>query len=384
MDVAYLDHAASSWPKPPQVLQAMQDCMLHYAANPGRGSHQMAVQASRALFEARKSLSKLLKVRNPNDISFALNTTMALNQAIMGFVKEGDHVICTSVEHNSVRRPLEFLKKTKGVSISYVKTNAKGELSIQDVKDAFNRKTTLLVCSHGSNLLGSILPLEQLGELCKQAGVKFLVDAAQTAGTLELDVTHMGIDMLAFPGHKSLLGPQGTGGLYIAPELDLVPLLHGGTGSQSEAIDQPTVRPDRYESGTQNTVGIAGLNEGVKFVLKETVERIHKKEWEQTQLLIEALMGIEGVSVLGPDLGQNRTGIVSFSVNQSDSSEVAFILDQSFQIAVRAGYHCSPLAHESAGTLERGAVRASVGYFTTNEEVDRLISAVKEIAKHMK
>ncbi|MCR8636767.1 aminotransferase class V-fold PLP-dependent enzyme [Paenibacillus radicis (ex Xue et al. 2023)] len=384
MNIAYLDHAASSWPKPPEVLQAMQECMLHYGANPGRGSHQMAVQASRALFETRKSLAKLLKVKNPNDISFALNTTMALNQAIMGFVKEGDHVVCTAVEHNSVRRPLEFLKKTKGVSISYVKTNEKGELSVQDVKEAFNSKTTLLVCSHGSNLLGSILPVEQLGELCKQTGVKLLVDAAQTAGTLDLNVALMGVDMLAFPGHKSLLGPQGTGGLYIAPELELEPLLHGGTGSQSEAIDQPTVRPDRYESGTQNTVGIAGLNEGVKFVLKETVERIHKKEWEQTQLLMEALMGIEGVSVLGPDLGQNRTGIVSFTINQSDSSEIAFILDQSFQIAVRAGYHCSPLAHESAGTLERGAVRASVGYFTTNEEVERLISAVKEIAKHMK
>jgi cysteine desulfurase family protein len=384
MDIAYLDHAASSWPKPPEVLQAMQECMLHSAANPGRGSHQMAVQASRILFETRKSLAKLFKVKNPNDISFALNTTMALNQAIFGFVKEGDHVICTAVEHNSVRRPLEFLKKTKGITITYVETNEKGELDVDDVRAAINERTTLLACSHSSNLLGCILPIEQLGELCRQKGIKLLVDAAQTAGTIELDVARMGIDMLAFPGHKSLLGPQGTGGLYIAPGLDLVPLLHGGTGSQSEAVDQPSVRPDRYESGTQNTVGIAGLNEGVKFVLKETVEKIHKKEWQQTQVLMEALLGIEGVSVLGPDLGQNRTGIVSFTIHQTDSSEVAFVLDQSFQIAVRAGYHCSPLAHGSAGTLERGAVRASVGYFTTDEEVERLILAVKEIARHMK
>ncbi|MDF2960513.1 MAG: Selenocysteine lyase [Paenibacillus sp.] len=384
MEVAYLDHAASSWPKPPEVLQAMQNCMLYNGANPGRGSHQMAVQASRILFDTRKSLAKLFKVKNPNDISFALNTTMALNQAIMGFVKEGDHVVCTAVEHNSVRRPLEFLKKTKGIQITYVKTNEKGELSIEDVRAAFTKNTTLLACSHGSNLLGSILPIEQLGELCRQEGVKLLVDAAQTAGTMDIDAGRLGIDMLAFPGHKSLLGPQGTGGLYIAPDLDLVPLLHGGTGSQSEAVEQPTVRPDRYESGTQNTVGIAGLNEGVKFILKETVDRIHKKEWEQTQVLMQALMGIDGVSVLGPDLGQNRTGIVSFTVHQTDSSEVAFILDQSFQIAVRAGYHCSPLAHESAGTLERGAVRASVGYFTSDDEVERLIHAVKEIAKHLR
>ncbi|OXM84529.1 aminotransferase class V-fold PLP-dependent enzyme [Paenibacillus rigui] len=383
-EVAYFDHAASSWPKPPEVLQAMQECMLHYSANPGRGSHQMAVKASRVLFETRKHLAKLFKIKNPNDISFALNTTMALNQAIKGFVQAGDHVVCTAVEHNSVRRPLEYLKRTKGISITYVKTNAKGELDIEDVANALTDKTSLLVCSHSSNLLGSILPVEQMGELCRKKGVRFLVDAAQSAGILELDVARMGIDMLAFPGHKGLLGPQGTGGLYIAPELELEPLLHGGTGSQSEAIDQPTVRPDRYESGTQNTVGIAGLNEGVKFILKETVERIHRKEWELTQALMAELQGIDGVELLGPDLGQNRTGIVAFNVNQADSSEVAFILDQSFQIAVRAGYHCTPLAHEMVGTLERGAVRASVGYFTTEDEVRRLVGAVKEIAKHLK
>lgn len=210
------------------------------------------------------------------------------------------------------------------------------------------------------------------------------MDAAQSAGTLDIDVGKMGIHMLGFPGHKSLLGPQGTGGLYIEPELELEPLLFGGTGSQSEMIEQPNVRPDRYESGTQNTVGIAGLGEGVKFVLKETVAQIHGKEWAQTQQLMSALMEIEGVQLLGPDLGQNKTGIVSFTIHQTDSSEVAFILDQTFNIAVRAGYHCTPLAHEAAGTLERGAVRASVGYFTTDEEVDRLVTAVKEIAKHMK
>lgn len=384
LDVAYLDHAASSWPKPPEVLQAMQDCMLHYSANPGRGSHQMAVKASRVLFETRKQLAKLFKIKNPNDISFALNTTMALNQAIMGFLKEGDHVLCTAVEHNSVRRPLEYLKRTRGVTVSYVKTNAKGELNLGDVREALTSQTKLLVCSHSSNLLGSIMPIEQLGELCRNVGIKLLVDAAQSAGTLDIDIGRMGIHMLAFPGHKSLMGPQGTGGLYLDPNMELEPLLYGGTGSQSEMIEQPSVRPDRYESGTQNTVGIAGLCEGVKFVLNETVHKIHRKEWAQTQLLMSSLMEIEGVQLLGPDLGQNKTGIVSFTINQTDSSEIAFILDQSFNIAVRAGYHCTPLAHEVAGTLERGAVRASVGYYTTDGEIERLISAVKEISKHMK
>ncbi|CAG7654141.1 aminotransferase class V-fold PLP-dependent enzyme [Paenibacillus allorhizosphaerae] len=383
MSIVYMDHAASSWPKPPKVMEAMMQCMEQYAANPGRGSHEMAVKASRVLFDGRKNLAKLFRIKNPNDISYTLNTTMSLNIAIKGYIQEGDHVICTAIEHNSVRRPLEYLKKTKGLKVSYVKTDEKGELSVDDIAKEFRDNTRLVICTHGSNLLGSILPIAEIGQLCKDKGVRLLVDAAQTAGTIPIDVGLMGIDMLAFPGHKGLLGPQGTGGLYIHPDLELEPLLHGGTGSQSEAIDQPTVRPDRYEAGTQNTVGIAGLNEGVKFVLQEGTEAIHHKEWNGTQRLMEGLMAIHGVSILGPELGQNKTGIVSFTIAEADSSEVAFILDQTFHIAVRAGYHCSPLAHEMAGTMERGAVRASIGYFNTDSDIDQLIHAVKEIANHM-
>lgn len=377
--VMYFDQAASSWPKPPAVLDAMMTCMQDYAANPGRGSHQMAVKASRVLFESRKNLARLFGIKNPNDLSFALNTTHALNQAIKGFVKPGDHVICTSIEHNSVRRPLEYLKATAGVELTYIKNDQEGNIKLDEFKMALRPNTSLVVVNHSSNLLGTIMPVAEIGEICRTHGAKLLVDAAQSAGILPIHVGDMSIDMLAFPGHKGLLGPQGTGGLYIHPDIDLEPLLHGGTGSQSEAIHQPTVRPDRYEAGTQNTVGIAGLNEGVKFVLTESVEKIHAKEWRQTQRLMEGLLGIEGVTILGPAVGQNKTGIVSFNINDADSSEVAFILDQSFQIAVRSGYHCSPLAHESAGTLAMGAVRTSIGYFTTDEEVDALIYAVKEI-----
>jgi cysteine desulfurase family protein len=384
MSLIYLDNAASSWPKPPQVLEAMRLSMEQAAANPGRGSHQMAVQASRVLFEGRKRLAKLFKVKNPNDIVYALNTTMALNLAIKGFVKEGDHVICTAVEHNSVRRPLEYLKRTRNIQVTYIQTDNRGHMDVNEVERQMTNRTTLMVCTHSSNLLGSILPIAELGELCRKKGVKLLLDAAQSAGTLEIDVEAMGIDILAFPGHKSLLGPQGTGGLYIHPGIDLEPLLHGGTGSQSEAIEQPLVRPDRYEAGTPNTVGIAGLTEGVKLILEETVESIHKREWELTQKLMQGLQEIEGITIYGPEIGQNKTGIVSFNVGQADSSEVAFILDQSFQIAVRAGYHCTPLAHEMAGTLDKGAVRASVGFYTKASEIDQLIGAVKEIAQHMK
>lgn len=379
-DVLYFDNAASSWPKPQSVLEAMNTCMLEFSANPGRGSHEMAVKASRTLFETRKSAAKLFGVRDPNHISFALNTTHALNQAIQGYLREGDHVICTQVEHNSVRRPLEYLRKKLNIEVTYVAADQQGYTRIEDIREAFRTNTRLVVANHSSNLLGTILPIEEVGELCRSKGVRLLVDAAQSAGVLPIHVGDMNIDMLAFPGHKGLLGPQGTGGLYLHPDLELEPLLLGGTGSQSEAIDQPTVRPDRYEAGTQNTVGIAGLNEGIKFVLSETVAKIHHKEWNQTQRLMEGLLGIEGITILGPDLGQNKTGIVAFNLKHADSSEVAFILDQSFHIAVRSGYHCTPLAHEAAGTLQSGAVRASVGYFTNDEEVDAFIEAMSEIS----
>jgi cysteine desulfurase family protein len=384
MNVFYFDNAASSWPKPPEVVKAMVECMEAYSANPGRGSHQMAVRASRALFEARKNIAKLSGISNPNDISFALNTTHALNLAIKGFLNDGDHVICTAIEHNSVRRPLEYLKRMRRIEVTYITTDSKGNINLSEIKQAIKPNTRLMVCSHSSNLLGTILPLDQISEIIKKHDVKLLVDAAQSLGVIPVDVQKMGIDMLAFPGHKGLLGPQGTGGLYIHPDIELVPLHHGGTGSKSEDIDQPLIRPDRFEAGTQNTVGIAGLNEGVKYVLNETVERIHHKEWALTQRFMEGLMKIDELEILGPLLGEQKTGIVSFRMPTIDSSELAFILDQHYKIAVRSGYHCTPLAHESVGTLETGAVRASVGYFTTENEIDYFINAIHEIYKQYK
>jgi cysteine desulfurase family protein len=383
-EVIYFDNAASSWPKPPEVIKAMNEVILQYSANPGRGSHKMAVKASRALFETRKNIAKLFHINNPNDISFGLNTTMALNQAIKGFLKDGDHVISTGIEHNSVRRPLEYLKSKMNIEVSYLPTDARGNINPEDISAAVREQTRLLVCSHSSNLMGTLLPIGQISEVIRKHDIKLLVDAAQTAGTYPIDVGLLGIDMLAFPGHKGLLGPQGTGGLYVHPSIDLEPFMHGGTGSQSEMVEQPTVRPDRYESGTQNTTGIAGLNEGVKFILNEKVENIHNKEWNLTQRLMEGLSLINGLEIIGPRLGEDKTGITSFYSKNIDSSEVAFILDQSFNIAVRSGYHCTPLAHECAGTIETGAVRASVGYFTTEAEVDHLIHAVKEIYEHLK
>ncbi|MBD2871757.1 aminotransferase class V-fold PLP-dependent enzyme [Paenibacillus arenilitoris] len=375
----YLDHAATSWPKPPAVTEAVMQAMLNDAANPGRGSHAMAVRASRILFDARKQLGKLFNIKNPNDIAFASNTTMALNQAIKGWLKSGDHVIATSVEHNSVRRPLYALEQKIGIQVTYIEADERGNIKLDDVAKAIRPNTTLVIVNHSSNLLGTIMPVADIAEMTKKYGIKLLVDAAQSAGILPIDVKAMGIDMLAFPGHKGLLGPQGTGGLYIDPELELEPLLHGGTGSQSEALEQPRVRPDRYEAGTQNTPGIAGLRMGVQHVWNESVQSIHAKEWSLSQRLMEGLQRIPGIRLLGPALGEQRTGIVAFDAEGIDPSELSFILDQHYNIAVRAGFHCTPLAHACAGTSATGAVRASVGIYTTEAEVDALADAMQEI-----
>ncbi|MGG3503864.1 aminotransferase class V-fold PLP-dependent enzyme [Paenibacillus lautus] len=377
--IVYLDHAATSWPKPPEVFEAMRKAMEEEAANPGRGSHRMAVKASRVLYGTRKTLADLFGVKNPNDIALTSNTTEALNLAIKGYLREGDHVIATMIEHNSVRRPLEFLKRTRGIQVDYVPVDEEGQLDVQLMEGAFRSNTRLVICSHSSNLLGSIIPLVEIGELVKRKGAVLLVDAAQSAGMLDVHVEEMHVGMLAFPGHKGLLGPQGTGGLYISPDIDLEPLLHGGTGSQSEAIEQPTVRPDRYEAGTPNTIGYAGLQAGVKKVLEWTPQHIYRHEWELTQYMMEGLQEVGGLRILGPALGQARTGIVAFVSERFSASELAFRLDREYGIAVRAGYHCTPLAHMVSGTEQTGAIRASVGISTSRDEVEFMRKAIAEI-----
>ncbi|WIM40372.1 aminotransferase class V-fold PLP-dependent enzyme [Paenibacillus sp. PK4536] len=377
--IIYLDHAATSFPKPPEVSQALLYALEQASANPGRGSHRMAVQASRELFQCRKTLSKLLDVHNPVDIAFTANTTVALNMAIQGYLEAGDHVISTMTEHNSVRRPLEALKRSIGIEVTYIAVDAQGEINLAEVNQAFTPRTRLLVCNHSSNLLGSILPISELSSIAHDHGAKILVDIAQSAGHIPVHLSQWKIDMAAFPGHKGLLGPQGTGGLYIAPDMDLNPWIYGGTGSQSEEINQPNVRPDRYEAGTPNTPGIAGLQAGARYVLERSVTKIAEEEQILTQMMIEKLLNIQGVHVLGPEIGKERTGIVSFIMEYKDSAEIAFRLDREFGIAVRAGMHCTPLAHIAAGTLATGAVRASVGYRSTSNDIDRLIEAIQYI-----
>ncbi len=383
MKITYLDNAASTWPKPPGVKQVMLECLDEYAANPGRGGHRLAFRASKAIFHTRVKLAKLFGVSNPNDIIFTSNATSALNLGIRGLVKSGDHVITTTMEHNSVRRPLEYLRKTQGVEVTYVKPEEQFEFNLESFEREFRSNTTLVVVSHASNLVGSLAPIEKIGALCKKHKIVFMVDASQTAGVFPIDVEEMNIQLLAFPGHKGLYGPQGTGGLYIHPQLNIEPMVVGGTGSHSEAIEQPLTRPDRYESGTLNTVGIVGLGAGVDFVLKTGIEQIRTSEAYLTYELMRRLEEVKGVTLYGQKKEVERAAVVSFSIDGLDASEVAYILDQEYGIAVRSGYHCTPLGHETVGTINQGSVRASFGYFNTEEDVDVLVNAIVDICQKM-
>ncbi|WP_139492496.1 aminotransferase class V-fold PLP-dependent enzyme [Brevibacillus dissolubilis] len=381
MRIIYLDNAASSWPKPAGVKEAMAEVIDEFAANPGRGGHTLAMKASKVLFRTRVQLSRLFGIKNPNDLFFYLNATQALNQAIKGLsFQAGDHIITSSIEHNSVRRPIEYLRRTKQIEVTYVEPREDQLFYAEDFQKEIRPETKLIAVTHASNLTGVIIPIGEIGKIARDKNIVFLVDASQSAGILPIDVEEMNIDMLAFPGHKGLYGPQGTGALYVRGDIDLEPLIHGGTGSQSEAIDQPTTRPDRYESGTANTVGIAGLGAGVAFVLEKGVESIHQHEWALAKQTIERLQQISGVTVYGPSLDVERVGVVAFNIKGADASEVSFILDQQYGIATRSGYHCTPLGHETAGTSENGAVRASFGSFNTQEDVDQLILAIEEIS----
>ncbi len=331
--------------------------------------------------KARMALSKLLGFSNPNDVAFTNNATMALNLAIKGLVKPGDHVITTMLEHNSVRRPLEYLKRTSNIEVDYVPVEPSGEMDFQALKGLFRSNTRVVIATHSSNLLGCILSIRELAELAHEHGAVMLVDGAQTVGHYPIHAEDMKLDLLAFPGHKGLLGPQGTGGLYIHPEINLEPQMHGGTGSQSEQPEQPDIRPERYEAGTPNVPGIAGLAAGVEEIYKIGVEPIYNHEWTLTQQIIEGLQELKGIRILGPKLGVARTGIVSFVLENQDPAQTAFELDRQYGIAVRAGYHCTPLGHESACTLNTGAVRVSVGHTTEEQEIDALLRAVYQLSQ---
>jgi cysteine desulfurase family protein len=305
---------------------------------------------------------------------------MALNIALMGMLEPGDHVITSTMEHNSIARPLRYLE-SQGVQLTRISCDSQtGELNPSDVKAAMKPNTKLVALVHGSNVTGTILPIEEVGKITQQRGILLLVDAAQTAGTYPIDVEEMGIDSLAFTGHKSLFGPMGTGGLYVRPGLQVKPLIRGGTGSRSEEDTQPDFMPDRLESGTPNTIGLAGLGAGVKFILNEGIDKVKEDKKILTKRLLEGFAEIDGLKICGLRNTDNRLAIVSFNLENVPCSEVGQILDERYGIMVRCGLHCAPWAHKTIGTHPGGTVRASIGYFNTEKEVDFLIKAVKEIS----
>lgn len=376
----YLDHAATSFPKPAAVCRQMNEVMRRIGANPGRSDHKLARKANQMIRETRDKIANLFGIAEAQRVIFTSNATESINLGLKGVLSRGDHVITSSIEHNSVIRPLKALAKD-GVRLSQIPCSREGHLKIRLLKKSLERKTKLIVLTHASNVTGSLLPVEEVGEFARSHGILFMVDAAQTAGLVPIHMEKMRIDLLACPGHKSLYGPQGTGFLGIRRGIDLRPLKEGGTGTDSESEDQPTSLPDGFESGTLNTPGIAGLGAGVNFVLEEGIERIWKKEKRLTDHLLRGLKKNKNVQIYGPLGGQERVPVVSFNVNSLSPAEVGFLLDDLFDILVRAGLHCAPQAHRTMGTFPLGTVRASFGYFNTPEDVETLVKAIQEITR---
>ena len=377
----YLDNAATSHPKPECVLEAVRAAMTEFNANPGRSGQRRALEAARAVLAAREAVAAMLGAADPFCVAFAFNCTDALNLAIKGVLRAGDHVISTLLEHNSVLRVLSEMLRREEIELTLLAPRPDGFIDPEDVRRALRKNTRLIAVTQASNVTGAIQPVAAVGQIARDAGVAFLVDGAQALGAMPVDVNALCCNLYAFPGHKSLLGPQGTGGLYIDPELDLAPLREGGTGSSSESMLQPTERPERYESGTLNLPGIAGLGAGAQYV-RQGLSQIFMREREVTTALYEGLREIAGVTVYSPDEEAARAGIVSFNAGDFTSSQAADYLDRE-GIAVRGGLHCAPGAHRFLGTLQRGAVRASVGHATSFEDVEALLQAVKKMLKEM-
>lgn len=376
----YLDNAATTFPKPSVLIKKMNECINEYCGNPGRSGHQMSLRTAEEIYETRKEIANLINCQDPQRIIFTDNTTDSLNLGIKGALEPGDHVITTSMEHNSVLRPIIALAKNN-VEYTIIRCKKDGTVTPEDIKKAIKPNTKLIVCTHASNITGTIFPIKEIGEIAKKYNILFLVDAAQSGGIIEVDSKKNNIDMLAMPGHKGLLGPQGTGFLYVKEGIILKHLKEGGTGTESSNLFQPFEMPEGYESGTLNAPGIIGLGETIKFIKKQGINEIKRHEDELTNHLYEELKQIKKVKLYGPTEKNNKTGIVLFNIDKMNGEEVSYQLDKNFSIASRAGYHCAGMAHETIGTQESGAVRLSIGYFNTMKEIQKAVFAVKKISE---
>ncbi len=375
----YFDNAATSSPKPIAVQEEVLRALRDYNANPGRSGHEAALKAAHCVFDAREALSNLLGAQEGSCVALQFNCTDALNLAIKGSLRRGDHVVTTFLEHNSVLRPLSGMSSRGEIALTMVAPRADGMVDAADVRRALRPATKLIVVTHASNVTGAIQPVAAIGALAREKGIPYLIDGAQALGALPVDVERLGCSMYAFPGHKSLLGPQGTGGLYIASGVRLRPVREGGTGTESDNMLQPEDPPERYESGTLNLPGIAGLLRGVEYV-RARQGQILMHERELTTALYEGLKSMPEAVLYSPAEESARAGIVSFNLGDLSSSEVADAYAQR-GIAVRGGLHCAPGTHRYLGTLRRGAVRASVGHANSFEEVEAFLRATREILR---
>ncbi len=376
----YLDNAATSWPKPEIVYQTMDQFLREKGGNPGHGSHSLAEAASKVISETRLQVARFLHVPETDRIVFTLNCTDSINIALKGLLKPGDQIIISSLEHNAVMRPLNKLVE-KGVEIICVPVSREtGYCQVHEIEKAITPKTRIIEMIHASNINGVIQPVEEYGNLARRYGLVFMVDAAQSAGHISIDVQNANIDLLAFSGHKGTLGPPGVGALYISPRISLETIREGGTGSVSESDSQPEKLPDKFESGTLNSVGIAGLGAGIKFILEKGLNNIVKHENDLIQQLIEGLSVIPGIQIYKAMDGAVQVPVVSINIDGYDPGEVGVILDQAFEIKVRTGLHCSPAAHKSIGTYPKGTIRLSPGYFSTEGEIEITLQVIRKIA----
>jgi cysteine desulfurase/selenocysteine lyase len=378
----YFDNAATSWPKPSGMIEAMVRFSEDVGANPGRAAHRRAIESGRAVYDAREAVAELFNVSDPLRVVFGANATEALNLALRGSLCPGDHVITSSMEHNSVMRPLRALER-EGIELTVVACSPAGFLEPADVASAVRPNTAMIVLNHASNVVGTLLPVGEVGRIAREHDVLLLVDVAQTAGVIPVDVKADKIDMVAFTGHKSLYGPMGTGGLVVGERVDvdrLRPLKRGGTGSNSELEEQPDFLPDKYESGTPNALGLAGLGAGVRWVLDRGLAGIRRHEMAMTRELIEGLGEIDGVTVYGGHDAERQMGTVSFAIDGMAPSEAGLRLDEGYGIMCRVGLHCAPAAHKTMGTFPGGTVRFGLGAFNTLEEVREGVEAVRQLA----
>lgn len=378
----YLDNAATTLKKPESVIEAVASAMRSMG-NSSRGTHEVSLGTSRTIFDTRIKLAEFFGADDPENVVFTCNSTEALNIAIRGTLSEGDHVITSVLEHNSVLRPLYLMAKEKGVSLSFMSSDSKGSIDPEELRELVRPETKAVVITHASNLTGNMTDIRSITELAHECGLLTIVDASQTAGSKKIDVKEMGIDILCFTGHKALMGPQGTGGMIIGKDVDVRPFKVGGTGVKSYLTSQPEEYPTRLEAGTMNGHGIAGLNAALDFISSVGIDEIDRKEQELMNRFRDGVINIPGVKIYG-DFDAPRTAIVCLNIGDCGSGQVSDVLAVDYGIATRPGAHCAPLMHKALGTVSQGAVRFSFSYFNTLEEVDQAVKAVEEIAEELR